>query len=333
MAKKSYSGGKKVLITGVSGFIGNELAHNLADKGYKIAGLVRQTSGNKVTTNSLKGKINIYEGSLLDPMRIEFVVRDFSPDIIAHLGAITPVSYSLDRPEEVINTNLMGTIHLVQSARRNLPNLERFIFASSMETYGKIDDWETRHPFTEEDLQYPTSPYAVAKIGAEQFIKWANRIAGPESEKGFPGVMFRQTNAYGRKHDTYFIVETIIEQMLKNPDRINLGDPKPIRNFIFIDDLIDLYSTVIESDNQKINGEVFNTGPPNGLTIKKLAEKIKGIMEWEGKINWYTREIRPGEIPCLDSTHEKAKKMLGWEPKVSLDEGLKRTVDYLKAKG
>jgi len=308
----------KVLVTGVSGFIGSYLADRLLKEGHQVAGLVRQTNRlNHPAFQKLKGDIEIHYGSLTDSRAVRQCVHDFKPEVVCHLGAITPVAYSFDHPQEVTETNYLGTINLAEAVLDECQNFHRFIFASSMETYG----FQRLHvPFVENQELHPACPYAVAKVAAENYLKYLHYA------HQFPAVCFKQTNAYGRKENDYFVIEAIITQMLKS-DTINLGDPRPVRNFIFIDDLVDLYIETMYSKNPLILGESFNTGPDNGLSIERLFLKIAELIGWEGKVNWNTRPRRPGEIWYLNSTPKKAEEYIGWKPKVGLQEGLIRTIE------
>jgi nucleoside-diphosphate-sugar epimerase len=308
----------KVFVTGVTGFIGSYLAEALLKEGHEVAGYMRQTNRlNYPAVAKLRGKVEFHYGSLTDYSAVRQALREFRPDWIAHLGAITPVAYSFEHPHEVTETNYIGTINLAEAALKECPNLEKFIFASSMETYGFQSK---REPFVETDESRPACPYAVAKVAAEKYLQYLHYA------HQFPAVSFRQTNAYGRKENDYFVVEAIITQMLKNPKEINLGDSRPIRNFIFIDDLVDLYLQMFMS-GPSVNGQVFNTGPDNGVSIEQLASKIGSLIGWDHKINWNTRPRRPGEIFYLNSSNQKVTASIGWEPKVGLTNGLAKTVE------
>jgi nucleoside-diphosphate-sugar epimerase len=307
----------RILVTGISGFIGSYLAERLLRDGHEVAGLARQTNRlNHPAFQRLLGRVQMYYGSITDPQAVSQVMRDFQPEVVCHLGAISPVAYSFDHPHEVFAANATGTVNVAEAALREVRHLKRFIFSSSMETYGRNPK---RTAVTEDDMQVPSAPYGVAKVAAEKYVQYLAMA------HNFPGVCFRQTNAYGRKENSYFVVEAIITQMLTG-NVCRLGEPTPIRNFIFIDDLIDLWVKTIHA-GPEVNGHVFNTGPDNGLSIRELAEKIAGIIGWQGEIQWHTRPVRPGEIPYLNSSCEKATKMIGWEPKVSLAEGLSRTIE------
>lgn len=337
----------RVFITGISGFIASELAEKLLIGGYEVAGLVRQSTRENQAIKNLRGKVTFYQGDLRDYWALKKALDDFQPEYICHLGAITPVSYSFEHPYEVTEVNYIGTINLVEAAKKSVPLLKKFIFAGSMEEYGfqpehyqikewwktdcsaiqeKIDTKGRFKAFTEERELKPACPYAVAKVASEKYLQYSHFAYG------FPAVIFRQTNCYGRKENDYFVIEAIITKMLKNIREVNLGRKEPVRNFIHIDDLIHAYVDVLESEKGRILGEVFNLGPANGLTIYELAKKIAEKIGWKGSINWNTIELRPGEIFYLNSLNEKLTHLIGWKPLIDLDTGLDRTIEFWRDK-
>ena len=318
--RRTFSRKGKVFITGIGGFIGSHLAQKLHKDGYVVGGLIRHHPTYGPTLESIRGKAMLFKGDLRDYYTLRLALEEFEPDYIVHLGAITPVSYSFYHPQEVTEVNYLGTINLAEAARETLPNLKRFVFASTMEVYGVQDPV----PFTEDIELKPNCPYAVAKRAAELYLQYMWR-----SYK-FPFAAIRGTNCYGRKHDSYFVVEAIVTRMLENPKEIKMGRGEPVRNFIYIDDMVDAYQTLMETDNEAVYGEVFNVGPANGLSIRELVEKIARKLDWHGTVHWDQFEIRPGEIFYLNSKNDKIKKYTGWEPKISLDEGLDRVITYWK---
>lgn len=301
---------EKILITGLSGFIGGYLSDRLR---------------NDFEIYDLEADLRDYEAVT---RRLEIV----QPHFIIHLAARTEVEKSFYEQITFSEVNYVGTVNLIEAAR-HLKNLKLFLFSSTMETYGwqpasdLIRDGEefTLPVFTEETIQHPNAPYAVAKLGCEKYLEYAGRSFN------FPYCALRQTNTYGRHDNDFFVVEQIITQMLKNPNEINLGYGKPYRNFLWIDDLIDMYVTVLKN-YASARGEIFCTGPDNALSIEDLVKKIAALIGWNGQVNWNTKPKRDGEIFVLNSTSAKAERLLGWKPAVSLDDGLKRSVDIWRKK-
>lgn len=304
---------KKVFITGISGFIGKYLAEKLLSEGsYEIHGLVLNGEN-----QDLGFEYTPWTGSLTDFDLVGKHLQAVNPHFIIHLAARTEVEKSFYDPIHFQTVNYDGTVNLIEKSK-NLSNLELFVFSSTMETYGAVPKTEWK-PFDEETKQYPNAPYAVAKIGCEYYLKYAERAYN------FPWTAFRQTNAYGRWDNNFFVVEQIITQMLDNPNEINLGYREPYRNFLYIDDLVDLYITTLKNVDLA-KGEIFCTGPDNALQIKDLADFIADKLDWKGKINWGTKPPRAGEIYYLNSTAAKAKTILNWEPKTNLSDGIDKTI-------
>lgn len=296
----------KIYITGVRGFIGKLLSKRLKKNGHHLVD---------------NGKID-----LRDHKEMYDSVVDADPDIIIHLAARTEVESSFYEQIEFSEINYVGTVNLIEAAKK-LKHLKLFLFASTMETYGwqpePAGGWENAKPFDENTVQNPNAPYSVAKVGGELYLKYIGRTSG------LPYCILRQTNAYGRHSNRFFVVEQFITQMLSNHSEVNFGYSKPYRNFIYIDDLIDLYVAILKN-YEKAQGNIFCTGPPNAIQIHELADLIAKKLNWNGSINWGRKRVRPGEIYYLNSTHTKAKEVLGWEPKISLDEGLDKTIEIWK---
>ncbi len=307
---------KTIFITGVNGFIGQELANRLIAEGHYVHGLYE-------TAKQKNKKVVAHWGDIRNYENLEATIKSVRPNIIIHLAARTEVEKSFYDPIDFQSVNYNGTVNLIEIAK-DISELELFVFSSTMETYGAVPekDWK---PFTEETKQYPNAPYAVAKRACELYLEYAHRAYD------FPFVAFRQTNAYGRHDNDFFVVEQFITQMLKNPKEANFGYAEPYRNFLYIDDLIDLYVEAINNAD-KVKGEFFCTGPDNAIRIRELAVLIAEKLDWEGIINWNKKPKRVGEIFYLNSTPEKAERIFNWKPKVSLSEGLDKTINIWKEK-
>jgi len=296
----------KIFITGHDGFIGSHMVERLKSD-HELAFL---------------------EYDLRDHQQVKLQLHEVNPDIIVHLAARTEVEDSFYEQIVFSEVNYVGTVNLIEAAS-TLPNLQNFVFASTMEVYGwqpvsdLIKDGKEQPDsiiaFTEETQPNPNAPYAVAKYGCEKYLEYANRSLG------LPFTAIRQTNAYGRKDNNFFVTEQIIWQMLNNPDEIFLGYGKPYRNFIFIEDLLDAWEAVIRNPD-KCAGEIFCLGPNNAIRISDYVQVIASKIGWQGTVHWDKKPIRPGEIFLLNSSNDKITEKLGWEPKITLSEGLDQTI-------
>ena len=298
-------------MTGSSGFIGSHLSDRLKNH-----------------------EVHHLKSDLLDHQSVAGEVLSVKPDIIVHLAARTEVEQSFYEQITFSEINYVGTVNLIETAAK-VKNLRNFVFASTMEVYGwqPISDEIEQHStpkqsiaFDEYTVPNPNAPYAVAKYGCEKYLEYAHRCYN------FPFTALRQTNCYGRKDNQFFVTEQIINQMLTNPDECNLGYAEPYRNFIFVDDMLDAWETVINNPDKCNDGRIFTIGPDNPIKIRDYAELIAKKLDWKGTINWDAKLFRTGEIYWLNSNNALIKKKLGWEPKVTLDEGLDKTIKIWKAK-
>lgn len=301
----------KLLLTGSSGFIGSHLRP------------------------LLEAQFDVYHliSDLRDHEAIAKEVAAFSPEIIVHLAARTEVEKSFYEQVAFSEINYVGSVNLIEAASR-LPNLKNFVFASTMEVYGwqPISDEVVKNiipkeyvAFDEHTQPNPNAPYSVAKYGVEKYLEYMHRSCG------FPFSAVRQTNCYGRKDNNFFITEQIISQMLANPNEINLGYAEPYRNFIYIDDLLDVWMEII-THPEKVQGLIFTLGPDNPIKIRDYVNLIANKMQWTGTINWDTKPKRQGEIYWLNSNCNLITKTLGWKPKTSLNDGLDKTIAVLRTK-
>ena len=295
----------KIFITGASGFIGSYLVPLL----------------------QLNHQVHCMTSDLLHFESVAQELHIQQPDIIVHLAARTEVEKSFYEQVSFSQVNYVGTVNLIESAK-TLPNLKNFVFASTMEVYG----WQPISAdivaggnivpvaFDEHTEPAPNAPYAVAKYACEKYLQYMHR------SQGFPFSAIRQTNAYGRRDNNFFVTEQIISQMLQNPSCVNLGDPDPYRNFIFIDDLLAAWLAVIDNPAQ-CQGKIFTIGPDHAIKIADYAKLIAGKLNWQGHIEWHSKPKRHGEIYWLNSNSNLIHNTLGWTAKVSLDQGIDRTIE------
>ena len=298
----------KILLTGSSGFIGQRLRPRLEKLGV----------------------VYDLKSDLTDHISVTEEIKTVKPDIIVHLAARTEVQESFYEQITFTEVNYVGTVNLIEACR-NVNPMPYFVFASTMEVYGwqPISDevkntgtYTNKVAFDENTIPHPNAPYAVAKYGCEKYLEYASRAYGLE------WASLRQTNTFGRKDNDYFITEHIITQMLRS-DVCDLGYRTPYRNFLYIDDLLDAWMAIIENRNS-CKGNFFTVGPDAPRKIEDVANYIAKELNWNGKINWDTKPPRHGEIWWLNSNHNLLTSKTGWYPKISYEEGIKRTIDHWK---
>lgn len=313
-----------VLITGITGFIGSNLAIKLVEEGDNVYGLIRHTSKRELEIlKQALDKIRLIEGDLTTYHSVCTAINATQPQFVLHLGALTPVRSSFENPFPYISTNFEGTVNTVHAILEKAPKA-RLICASTAEVYG----WqEKQEPVKETAPLNPASPYAVSKEAADQYVQMSMKTYGLKA------TILRPNNTYGRRVKG-FLVEYLIDSMLSGRT-CYVGAPNSIRDYMFISDHVQAYQLAMRSE--KAIGEVFNVSPGNPVTNKELAEMVKEITKFEGKIVYESYPPgypqRPAQFDpqylILDNT--KIQTMLGWKPTVKLKEGLKKTVEMWKS--
>jgi GDP-mannose 4,6-dehydratase len=303
----------KILISGITGFISNELIPSLIDQGHEVFGIARYVTGRTAPINS----IPTYFADLRDGFVIRKLVRDIQPDKVIHVGALSKVSESYEHPQEYIETNLIGTVNLAEACLRECHNFKQFLFAATSEIYGN-NGFEIQK---ETNPRKPASPYAVSKVASENYLNFMKEAYG------FPSTILIPYNTYGRKKDFHFFIERTITQMLTK-NEVSLIDPEPIRDWMYVKDHTNAYLTCLE--NEKAIGETFNFCTGKGLSIKETAELIAKLTKFKGKIVWNSGPKRPTESKIIIGDNTKAKEVLNWQPKYNLETGLRLTIENLR---
>ncbi len=315
----------KVLITGITGFIGSRLATRLVSEGYEVYGLVRHSSERELSRlHGIIPQIHLIEGDLGRYHSVLSAVQTSDPGVIFHLGAITPVRLSFDDPYPYIATNFDGTVNLVHAALNERPN-SKLIFASTAEVYG----WQTANkPIGETVPLHPASPYAVTKVAADEYVQMANKVYD------LNGTVLRPINSYGRTGETGFLVEYLVSKMLAG-ETCYLGTPESVRDYMYAEDHVNAYIKVAKSD--KATGKVYNVSPGNPVTNADLAKILTRMTEFKGKVVFgsyppgYPHRPKSQDPPYLVLDNSLIKRELGWRPKYSLEDGLKLTIDLWKS--
>lgn len=314
-----------VLITGITGFIGSNLAQALVGEGYDVYGLVRHVSRSELRSlEPVLEKIHFVEGDLGEYHSMRSAVSSTAPKAVIHLGALTPVRHSFEDPFPYAKINFEGTMNVAHAILESSPNA-RLISASTAEVYG----WQPHVPTPENARLNPSSPYGVSKAAADEYLRMAIKIYGLKA------TVLRCNNTYGRIGEKGFLVEYIASAMLAGRT-VYIGAPSHVRDYMFVDDQVDAYLRALQDERSV--GEVFNVSPGNPVTNIELAKKIAKIVEYSGRIveasyppgyptrpaNWDTDYI------VLNSG--KIRSGLGWKPSVTLDGGLEKVVDLWKQK-
>lgn len=307
----------RVFITGVTGFIGYSLSKYLVGRGFKVYGLVRPSS----TTRKVPEGVEVISGDLTDYHSLVKAVKYSRPEVVVHLGALTPVSESFKMPRAYIETNLIGTINLAEALiKHTFESLRLFAFAGTTEMF------DTDKPISPETPFSPTSPYSVSKISAHYYLEYLRKTYG------FPYVTVVPTNTYGRAYvmQKHFVIEKIITSMLEGRKKILMGNPTPRRDFMFRDDHVMAYVSIItavESSNklESVIGRVFTFGTGKSYSIAEVFDKCREIIGWDGEVVWGVYG-RPNEPKTIVVDYSESKKILGWTPRYDLESGLRRAV-------
>ena len=311
---------KNVLVTGAGGFVGSHLVELLLEKGAQVRGLVRYNSRNSSGFLSefaanYSDSLEIVVGDLNTSETIRLATR--GQEVIFHLAALIGIPYSYIHPEEVVQTNVVGTLNVLQAARDE--GVERVIHTSTSEVYGSA----ISVPIAESHPLQPQSPYSATKIGADAIaLSFHNAF-------GLPVSVIRPFNVYGPRQSARAVIPTIVVQALAK-DVIRLGATYPRRDLTFVEDTARGFLAVGES--AEAIGQVTNIGSGFEITIGELAGKIINRVGRGVELVSEESRLRPekSEVTRLWAYTKKAKDILGWEPQISLDQGLDRTIEYIK---
>ncbi len=314
----------KILVTGADGFIGSHLCEKLVKKGHDVKAFVYYNSFNSYgwidsIEKKIRDKLKIFSGDIRDENLVKKAVK--GNEIIIHLAALVGIPYSYNSPQSYYETNVKGTLNILQAAKDL--KVKKIIHTSTSEVYGtaKYLPIDEKHPV---DGQ---SPYSASKIAADQMA-----ISFYKSF-GTPVTIIRPFNTYGPRQSARAIIPTIILQFLNGKREINLGSVNTTRDFSYIDDTINAFVKSITAKNT--NGEIINLGSNSEVSIKDLVRIIASEMKVKHQIIKDKKRIRPSksEVNRLLSKNLKAKKKLKWKPKYiarkGLIKGLRETINWL----
>ncbi|GFO59053.1 NAD-dependent dehydratase [Geomonas silvestris] len=311
---------QKILVTGADGFIGSHLTEELVRRGHSVRAFVYYNSFNSwgwldhAEPEVLKS-LDVFAGDIRDPHGVREAMKGC--DVVLHLAALIAIPYSYHSPDTYLDTNVKGTLNVVQAARQL--GVAKVVHTSTSEVYGTA----RFVPITEEHPLQGQSPYSASKIGADQMAM------SFYSSFDTPVAIIRPFNTYGPRQSARAVIPTIVTQLASGIEKIKLGSLHPTRDFNYVADTVRGFIAAAQSD--RAVGEVINVGSNYEISIGETARMIAEIMGKENCFETQADEVRlrPGksEVERLWAENRKAKELLGWEPRYAGKEGLRRGLE------
>lgn len=312
---------KKVLVTGADGFIGSHLTEYLLEKGYDVKAFTMYNSFNTwgwldtLPQNELD-QIEIFSGDVRDPNGVREALKGM--DGVFHLAALIAIPFSYHSPDSYVDTNIKGTLNILQAAREL--ETERIMITSTSEVYGTAQ----YIPIDESHPLQGQSPYSATKIGADRLAESFYRSFD------LPISIVRPFNTYGPRQSARAVIPTIISQMLSGKEEIKLGSLTPTRDFNYVKDTVAGFAAIAESE-QTI-GEEINIATQQEISIGELATEIIDQINPKARIICDEQRIRPekSEVNRLLGANEKIKRLTKWEPKYTFEQGIRETISWMR---
>jgi len=313
--------GKKILVTGADGFIGSHLVEKLVDDGYSVKAFVYYNSFNSwgwldSFPKEKLSKVEIFAGDVRDSDCVRNAVKD--ADIIFHLAALIAIPYSYYAPSSYVETNIKGTLNILQAAKDL--KTEKILVTSTSEVYGTA----IYTPIDEKHPRQGQSPYSASKIGADYIAESFFRSFN------LPVTIVRPFNTYGPRQSARAVIPTIITQLLNGVKEIKLGSLHPRRDLVFVKDTVNGFIEIAMSD--KLIGDEVNIATNETISVGDLASKIIALVNPDAKIITEEERIRPekSEVDLLLGSNSKIKSKTNWKQSWELDKGLKKTIEWFK---
>ena len=313
----------KVLITGADGFIGSHLSEALVEAGYDVRAFIYYNSFNSygwldTVSKEINNKIEFFPGDIRDPNGVREAMKEV--DIVFHLAALIAIPFSYHSPDSYIDTNVKGTLNIIQAARDN--NVKRVLVTSTSEVYGTAQFV----PITELHPKQPQSPYSASKIGADAIADSFYRSFD------LPITIVRPFNTFGPRQSARAVIPTIISQLLNGAKEIKLGDITPTRDLLFVKDTVNGFLKISQCD--QLIGHEVNIATQSEITVGDLAQELINTINPSAKIITDEIRLRPekSEVFRLFGSNEKLKSFTNWTQNYTLQEGLKETVEWFSQK-
>ncbi len=314
---------KKVLVTGADGFIGSHLVEHLLEKGYKVKAFCLYNSFNSygwldTFPKEKLDQIEIFMGDVRDPNGVRVAMEGC--DWVFHLAALIAIPYSYHSPDNYVDTNVKGTLNILQAAKQL--NIERILVTSTSEVYGTAQyvPIDEKHPYQGQ------SPYSATKIGADRIAESFYRSFE------MPITIVRPFNTYGPRQSARAVIPTIITQLLNGAEEIKLGDLTPTRDLVYVGDTVRGFEAIARAMNTV--GEEINIATQDEITIGELANNMINQVNPNAKIVQDEQRLRPSksEVFRLYGSNQKVKAMTDWSPNYDLTSGIKETIEWFKIK-
>ena len=312
---------KKVLVTGADGFIGSHLTESLLERGYEVKAFTMYNSFNTwgwldTLPKEKLNQIEIFSGDVRDPNGVREAIKGV--DGVFHLAALIAIPFSYHSPDSYVDTNIKGTLNVLQAAREL--GTERIMITSTSEVYGTAQyvPIDEKHPFQGQ------SPYSATKIGADRLAESFYRSFG------LPISIVRPFNTYGPRQSARAVIPTIISQLLSGKEEIKLGSLTPTRDFNYVKDTAAGFISIAESD--KTIGEEINIATQQEISIGDLADEIISQINPNARIICDEQRLRPvkSEVNRLLGSNEKIKRLTDWESRYTFAEGISETIDWMR---
>lgn len=316
---------KKILVTGADGFIGSHLTEALVRSGHDVRAFVFFNPSNSCgwldyCSSDVKNHFEVFAGDIRDPYGVKAAMRGCS--VVLHLAALASVPDSYLLPDSYIDTNIKGTLNIVQAAREL--GVDRVVHTSTSEVYGTAQFV----PMTEDHPLQGQSPYSASKIGADQIALSFYRSFDT------PIIVLRPFNTYGPRQSIRAVIPAIITQIVAGDSILRLGTLSPTRDFVFVEDTV--YGFILAMSGDIMAGSVINIGSGFEVSIGEVVCAIARLMGVQVEVECEALRLRPekSEVNRLLSSNEKAKKLLGWQPQYEglegFEQGLAETIDWFK---
>lgn len=308
---------KKILVTGADGFIGSHLTEALVSNGYDVRAFIYYNSSNSLgwldhTDQKLKQNMEFFAGDIRDPYGVREAMKGC--DIVLHLAALIAIPYSYHSPDSYIDTNIKGTLNILQAARDL--GVSRIVSTSTSEVYGTAQ----YVPIDEAHPIQPQSPYSATKIGADAIAESFYRSFD------LPVTILRPFNTYGPRQSARAVIPTIISQIASGQDVIKLGSLEPTRDFTFVEDTAKGFIDTAITDS--LDGKIFNIGSNFEISIGDLARTIADIMGENVEVVQDEARLRPSksEVERLHASTDLARELIGWNPQYGGEEGFRKGI-------